>query len=183
MHSTWLNSWLWSKNLIYYFSTFFDADARAVPAHPSCTSMAWHWHVTCPGVAGRCVENFVCFRAPDGAEGPWRASNVAWSHSGCLSHRLPGVHHSITVRFQLKMEIAGLLGSKMAFMQCGQSEPGKGWTKKLCIYQCRFALGSSSGFTHTSISLPENGTWLIILATYIWQLYFLPQGCTLRVML
>jgi len=29
---------------------------------------------------------------------------MAWSHSCCLSHPLPGAHDSIEVRLQLKME-------------------------------------------------------------------------------
>lgn len=69
--------------------------------------------------------NFVCCTPPEEAEGPWRAPNMTWSHSCCLSHTSPGVHHSIAVGFQLKTETVDLLWSKMAFMQCGKSEPRK----------------------------------------------------------
>lgn len=167
MHSTWLNSSMISKpdfNFLFFF-TFFDAHVGAVSAHQSCTFMAWHWHWVLRTLRWhQSLWRILCFRAPNTAEGHWKAPNMAWSHSCHLLHAFPGVYHSIMVRFQLSMEIAGLLGNKMVFYAVWANRTWKGMnllTVKIC-YRLLFRFPSDQYFTSWKWN------WLIILKPCIW---------------
>lgn len=120
MHSIWLHFWLWSKNLIYSFLAFLKKTS-GLSQHNTDIACSSPW-----GSMGMCRE-FCVFQS---SRRNWGTSED--SKHGLVSFMLfpdtfPGAHSKLP----LKTETAALLGRKMAFMQFGQWEPGKEWTKRL----------------------------------------------------
>lgn len=163
--------------LLYYFLHFLCWYAGCPsPSELHFYGTAVTLHVTRPVVAWRYVE------APNGAEGSWRAPDVPWPHAQCPSHAFPGAQDSTAVGAQLGRERAALLGRKRhSWAWAGRTCQGR--TQRAAYLTMHTSYRLLFRCHSTSISLPENDPWLIILAPYIWQFYFFLQGWTLRVTL
>lgn len=119
LHSTWLNFWLWSENLICSFLAFLKEMWRLSQQN---TDIACYL----PWDSTRMCREFSVFKSCRRAEKPWRTPNMAWSHPCCfLTHFQEHTQNFCSKQKQL------LCREKMAFTQCGQSESLKGSTKKL----------------------------------------------------